>query len=236
MELHLSSVFLLIKLFFLKEKFDYILKQLRKSYRKPPKMTHNCPRIVLTGGPGGGKTELMRELRADDPHANRWILVPESAPLLFQAGLNGREKRFQWAVVQLQIALEEICAKSARLGQVLICHRGTLDPLAYWLRNGWDESEFFEYTEMSRDEHYRRYLGVIHLQTAAIGAEEHYRFWPDAHRPETLPQAAELDRLCAQAWRGHPRYVLVENINRDWVDKARYARDALTRWLMSTNT
>ena len=190
---------------------------------------------MLTGGPGGGKTELMRELRADDPYAERWILVPEAAPLLFQAGLDGREKRFQWAVVQLQIALEESCAKSACPEQVLICHRGTLDPLAYWLRNGWDESEFFECTAMSRDEHYRRYFGVIHLQTAAIGAEAHYRRWPDAHRPETLAQAAEIDRLCVHAWRGHPRYVLIDNADRDWLEKARAARSVLTRWLVSAN-
>jgi hypothetical protein len=219
-----------------KRLWSYILKQFGGLYRDLPQTIHNCPRIVLTGGPGGGKTELMHELRADDPHAKRWILVPEAAPLLFQTGLDGRAKRFQWAVVQLQMALEEICAKSARPGQVLICHRGTLDPLAYWLRNGWDESEFFEYTAMSRNKHYRRYFGVIHLQTAAIGAEAHYRRWPDAHRPETIAQAVEIDHLCNQVWRRHPRYVLIENINRDWVDKARDARDVLTRWLVSTKT
>lgn len=169
----------------------------------------------------------MRELRAEAPHSRRWLLIPEAAPLLFRAGLDGREKRFQRAVVRLQIAMERICAEAASPNQVLLCHRGTLDPLAYWLRNGWDEGEFFAYTETTRDEHFRRYSGVIHLQTAAIGAEEHYRRWPDAHRPETLEQAAETDRLCARAWSGHPRYTLIDNAGRDWPDKARTARDLL---------
>ena len=36
---------------------------------------------MLTGGPGGGKSALMAELRAADPCAERWLLMPEAAPL-----------------------------------------------------------------------------------------------------------------------------------------------------------
>lgn len=171
----------------------------------------DCPLIALTGGPGGGKTTFMRELRAEDPRAERWLFVPEAAPLLFQAGLSARHKSFQRAVMRLQTAMEEACAEAATPRQILICHRGTLDPLVYWLRSRWAEEEFF--TETSRADHFRRYAGVIHLQTAAIGADAHYRRWPDAHRPETLEQAAETDRLCAHAWSEHPHYILIDNAN-----------------------
>jgi hypothetical protein len=106
-----------------------------------------------------------------------------------------------------------------------------LDPLAYWLRNGWPEDEFFAYTQTTREEHFGRYLGVIHLQTAAIGAETHYHRWPDAHRPETPEQAAETDHLCAYAWGAHPRYVLIDNAGRDWSAKAWATRDLLNHWL-----
>lgn len=188
------------------------------------------PSIVLTGGPGGGKTTLMRELHAADP-AGRWLLLPEAAPLLFRAGLSAREKQLQKGVVRLQAALEEAYAEAAPAGSVLLCHRGTLDPLAYWLRNGWEEDEFFRLSGTGREEHFRRYTGVLHLQTAAIGAAAHYRRWPDAHRPETAEQAAEIDRLCMRAWGGHPRYCLLDNAGRDWVDKATAARTILERWL-----
>jgi predicted ATPase len=191
----------------------------------------NVPCVVLTGGPGGGKTTLMRELRASDPQARRWLLVPEAAPLLFQTGLNGRKKLFQRAVVQLQITLEQICAEAASQGQILVCHRGTLDALAYWLRNGWEEQEFFPMIGMTREEHLRRYTGVIHLQTTAIGAASHYSRWPDAHRPETRAEAAEIDHLCVSAWESHPRYVWVENAGRDWPAKAQVVCDVLANWL-----
>ncbi len=38
---------------------------------------------------------------------------------------------------------------------------------------------------------------VLHLQTAAIGAEAHYRRFPDAHRPETPEQSVPIHRDCA---------------------------------------
>ncbi|MBI4673451.1 MAG: AAA family ATPase [Chloroflexi bacterium] len=183
--------------------------------------------IVVTGGPGGGKTTLMRELRAADPHARRWLLVPEAAPLLFQAGLSARDKTFQRAVMQLQIALEDICAQAANSDQVLICHRGTLDPLAYWLRSGWDEREFFAMTQTTRAEHFARYAAVIHLQTAALGAEPFYLRYPQAHRPETIEQAAATDQLCARAWSQHPCYVLITNDGRDWESRSRAAHETL---------
>ncbi len=192
---------------------------------------NSCLRIVLTGGPGGGKTTLMNILRTEDPYSKRWLLVPEVAPLLFQAGLNAREKKFQRAVVRLQIALEDACAEVSTPGQVLVCHRGTLDPLAYWLRAGWLEPDFFTFTKTTYSTHFQRYQGVIHLQTAAIGASAYYRRWPEAHRPETPEAAAETDRLCAWAWRNHPHYALIENIDQDWSAKANAARKVLNDWL-----
>jgi hypothetical protein len=103
------------------------------------------------------------------------------------------------------------------------------------MRNGWDEGEFFAATGMSWEEHYRRYLGVIHLQTVAIGAEGCYRRWPDAHRPETIEQAAEIDWLCARVWGGHPRYVFVDNFGKNWPTKARVAHDRLNCLLASVS-
>jgi hypothetical protein len=182
--------------------------------------------IVLTGGPCGGKSTFLRELRARADQHHRWIFVPEAAPLLFHAGLDATTQGFQQAVVALQTALEDVCLAAAASDRPVICHRGTLDALAYWMRNGWAEDEFFAAT-LPRQEHLRRYAGVLHLQTAAVGAEPFYRRWPEAHRPETASQAAEIDALCAHAWRSHPRYAVVENAGRNWTEKARLVAAAL---------
>ncbi|EKU98204.1 hypothetical protein Lepto7375DRAFT_7466 [Leptolyngbya sp. PCC 7375] len=189
-------------------------------------MTSKCLKIVLTGGPCGGKTTLMNELQNMDLDVN-WTLVPEAAPLLFQAGIDRRKKSFQKAVIELQISLETISEKFSQDGSILICHRGTLDPLAYWLRNGWDENDFFAYTQMSLHEHHERYSGIIHLQSVAIGAEEHYLSWPNAHRTETIEQAKQTDYLCQHAWNKHPHYLLVDNTKRNWLEKSKIVKRLL---------
>lgn len=185
------------------------------------------PMIALTGGPCGGKTTFMRELREQDPDAVRWLMVPEAAPLLFSAGLRARERAFQRAVVTLQIGLEEACSAAAKPTQMLLCHRGVLDPLAYWLAAGWLEREFFDEVGFGRAELIGRYSGVIHIRTAALGAEQHYRRWPDAHRPETIEQSATIDNLCIKAWCVHPRHTIIGNNYLGWNQKSGALHDAL---------
>jgi len=68
---------------------------------------------------------------------------------------------------------------------------------------------------------------VIHLVTAADGAAEHYRRWPEAHRPETVEDAIRLDRLLERVWSNHPRYCRIDNTGRDWIAKAAVARAVL---------
>ncbi len=192
-------------------------------------------RIALTGGPGGGKSSLVRELRAEDPAARKWVAVPEAATVLIQAGLSPRTRPFQEAVIRLQLVLEAEIERSAREeGRrddfVLLCDRGTLDSLAYWRLGGWPEEEFHALSGMDLDEHISRYVGIIHLQTTAIGAGMHYRRGRTEGRHEAREQAAEIDRLCGEAWGTHPRYILIENTAQGWPAKLATARQALKEW------
>lgn len=187
----------------------------------------DIPQVVLTGGPGGGKTTFLRELRGMDPERERFILVPEAATLLIGAGHLPGTKEFQLAVVRLQLALEQNCSDLAHPGQVLICDRSVVDSLAYWRLLGGSEDEFFERIGLSRDEVYARYTGAIHLRTAALGAHEFYVRIRAGARMETQEEAAEIDFMCGQVWRAHPGYQLVDNGSEGWKEKIDNANRAL---------
>jgi len=191
------------------------------------------PQIVLTGGPGGGKTTLLEELARDPAWAGRFLALPEAIFCLGRVGISPRERLFQRLMVETQRALEAALARALEPDdpRCILCHRGTLDPLAYWLDRGWDEAAFFAYTGTSYETHYGRYRAVIHLVTAADGAEAHYQNWPDAHRTESVKHAVRLDRLLHRVWSGHPHYYRLDNAGRDWPTKSAAARALLAEFL-----
>jgi predicted ATPase len=187
------------------------------------------PVIVLTGGPGGGKTPLIDDLRRDPAWTNRFVTLPETIFYATQTNISVKEQLFQRVMVNLQIALEDGLQRALDPAdpRVIICHRGSLDPLAYWLRCGWTEEEFFAFTNTTREAHYQRYTAVIQLVTAADGAPEAYTRWPQAHRPEEAEDAIWLDRWLEQVWRGHPHYFRLDNDRRNWPEKSAEARRIL---------
>jgi hypothetical protein len=136
-------------------------------------------------------------------------------------------------MVNLQIALEDGLQRALNPAdpRVILCHRGSLDPLAYWIQRGWSEDEFFEFTETRLEDHYQRYTAVIQLVTAADGALWAYSRWPHAHRPEEAEDAIRLDRCLEQIWGKHPQYFRLDNEGRDWQEKSAEARRILERMI-----
>lgn len=57
----------------------------------------------------------------------------------------------------------------------------------------------------------KRYDAVVHLVTAAIGAEKFYTTANNAARSETVEQARALDYRTLNAWMGHPNLTVVDN-------------------------
>jgi hypothetical protein len=189
--------------------------------------------VVLTGGPGGGKSSLIEEIQRDPAWSGRIGSLPEAISFMSQVGLSLLEPLFQRTMVHLQMALEDGLDRAFVHNQIrlILCHRGSLDPLAYWLDRGWAEEEFFAFTGTRLEEHYRRYAAVIHMVTSADGATPCYARWPEAHRPEEVEDAVRLDRLLHRIWSGHPGYHRLDNAGRDWAAKSLAARRIVGRYL-----
>lgn len=179
--------------------------------------------IVLTGGPCAGKTSALSQLMEWlSGLGYRVVVVPESATELINSGL--RPQNFNDAIFFQQVMARSICFKedlfaSAALGMrtdnslkpvILLCDRGVMDAQAYIGRDAF-------MTVLSREKLDlasacdRRYAAVIHMRTAADGAEEFYTLANNSARAETPEEARALDRATEQAWHGHPRFFVVDN-------------------------
>ena len=176
------------------------------------------PQIVITGGPGGGKTTFLKWLKESAPQGERFLAVPEAATRLIQSGMRPGSPDFQEEIIALQLATEWVCQTEAAPGQVLVCDRGTLDGLAYWKLLHLSAEDFFEMSRMSLADHLGRYLGVIHLQTTAIGASDYYQRC-EFGRPEPPDEALRIDHALLEVWSTHPRFYLVENGPGGWIEK-----------------
>jgi predicted ATPase len=172
-----------------------------------PKPTPRC-RIVLTGGPGGGKTTAADLFRRE--LGERVVVVPESATLVFSGGFPRCDVppgllSAQRAIFHVQRNLEDV--QSARFpDRVLLCDRGTVDGAAYWPG---PPTEFFAEMGTSLEEELARYDGVIFFESAAVGGLQVEG--GNALRTESVAQAVAIDTRLREVWARHPRFILVRH-------------------------
>jgi predicted ATPase len=168
-------------------------------------MQKRC-RIVLTGGPGGGKTTAADLFRRE--LGERVVIVPESATILFAGGFPrstqiDAQRAAQAAIFHVQTNLEDV--QSAQFpDRVLLCDRGTIDGAAYWPNH---ERDFFECMGTTFERELQRYDAVVFFETAAIAGASIEGGNPV--RTESLNEAVELDARLRKLWSRHPRFMLV---------------------------
>jgi predicted ATPase len=163
-------------------------------------------RIVLTGGPGGGKTTAADLFRREI--GERVVIVPEAATLLFAGGfprVNEESviRATQMAIYHVQRNLEEIQA-SIYPKRILLCDRGTIDSAAYWPEQ---PERFFELVGTSLEDELKRYDAVLFFESAAVGGIQIEGGNPI--RNESISQAAELDEKLRKLWSQHPRFTMI---------------------------
>jgi len=172
----------------------------------------------------------------------RVATVPELATLMFnslglQASACGEMTQsqllvFESSLVRLQLEYEKAVKQIARaLGQstVVLHDRGCMDLKAYMPSETWDAlTAQLGQTDVSlRDQ---RYDGIIHLVTAAKGAEKFYTTANNNVRSEGLQQARDLDDRTLQAWVGHEHHYVIDN-STNFNDKIRRATDSVQHLL-----
>lgn len=142
------------------------------------------------------------------------MTVPEAATLLFTNGAKFETPiSFQLAVLRVQMALEnnfESLAQVSNEPAVILCDRGLMDGSAYVDTSTWEEIMRLEGVKET-DIRDARYDAVIHMVTAADGAEEYYTLANNASRHETVAEARSQDKKTQQAWTGHSRLHVIGN-------------------------
>jgi len=171
-------------------------------------------RIVLTGGPGAGKTavlELMRRALCD--HVR---VLPESAGILFGGGFPRlttpiHRRAAQRAIFHVQRELEATTDDDP--SAIVVCDRGTVDGAAYWPGPGelWTEVNTTLAAELAR------YDVVIHLRVP--GAQYNHQ---NPLRTEDVSTAHAIDDRIAALWAGHPHRFEVD-AEHDFFAKASHA-------------
>lgn len=182
-------------------------------------------KIVVTGGPCGGKSTAMIRIREEFRQLGYTVMsVAETATELITGGVAPwmckTVAEYQYCQLQLQLEKERVftfAAKGMPSDNILIvCDRGALDNKAYVSENEWTEM----LAKLRVDEAKLRdsYDAVFHLVSAAKGADEWYSTESNTARTETPEQAARLDDKLAAAWAGHP-YVRVIDATAAFEDK-----------------
>lgn len=167
---------------------------------------HETRRIVITGGPGAGKTAVLELIRQSFCRHVR--VLPEAAGIVFGGGFPrgsapAQRRPAQRAIYFIQRELEALQEAGSESPAVVMCDRGTVDGLAYWP----GPDALWASVDSSLEEEYARYHAVIHLRTPTEAGGYNN---DNPLRIETAEQARAIDDRIAIAWQGHPRRFEVE--------------------------
>lgn len=175
---------------------------------------HRPRRIVLTGGPGAGKTAVLEIVRRSLCQHVR--VLPEAASIVFGGGFPREEdlscrRAAQRAISHIQRELE--VTVEAHNPAIVLCDRGTIDGLAYWPG---PVEDFWSTLRTTLESELVRYASVLHLRTPAAAQGYNQQ---NPLRTESPAAAAQIDERILDAWQQHARRYLIEPTG-DFLHKA----------------
>lgn len=175
-------------------------------------------KIVFTGGPGGGKTTILKQI-ASDLRENGYnvFIVPETARMFIENGIkpkpNDREYtlQFQDAILKEQLFKEQITEKFAKMENnnqktIILYDRAAIDNRAY-LDSREDFDMLLKNNNVSELELINKYDLVIHL--VSLAATNKNLYVNDNERTESPEEALEKEKKTANAWTLHRNMKIV---------------------------
>jgi hypothetical protein len=185
------------------------------------KQSHTARLMVLTGGPGAGKTAVLEVVRRS--FCEHIAVLPEAAGIVFGGGFPRRSstaarRAAQRAIWRVQRALEELVVGEGNVA-VALCDRGTLDGEAYWP----GPESLCEVEGTTARAELARYSAVIHLRSPpADGGYNHV----NPLRIESAEEARAIDDRIFAAWAEHPHRVVIDSTD-DFITKLAAAVSAI---------
>jgi hypothetical protein len=185
---------------------------------------HEPRMVVVTGGPGAGKTALLELVRRH--FCEHVAVLPEAAGIVFGGGFPRRDSlaarsAAQRAIYHVQCELEA-CVWGEGRAAVALCDRGTVDGAAYWPG---PDPDPWRALGTTLEAELRRYEAVIHLRTPS--AEHGYNL-SNPLRTESAKEACRLDERIAEVWSMHPRRTVIDS-GEDFLEKMLRAVEAIRR-------
>ena len=167
-------------------------------------------RIVLTGGPGSGKTSVLGKIeQVFSAQGYKVIVVDETATYLINKGIkpfgDGALSMvdFQEIVMKLQLAKENVIDRAIEMmpdeNVIVVYDRGIIDNSAYI-----NQEELFEVLSRinnvkSVSDLMNKYDFVINL----VGSKDFYTTENNKARSEDISEALDLGNRTLKAWLGH---------------------------------
>lgn len=173
-------------------------------------------RIVLTGGPGSGKTTVLDTInKVYTSMGYKVIIVEETATYLIEKGIKPFGEGsinlldFQELVLSMQLAKEKIIDRAIEMMDeekvIVIYDRGAIDNLAYM-----NEFEFKEVcNRLNSVPTFTDLMNKYDLVINLVGRKDFYTTENNKARSEKVDEALTLGEKTLKSWLGHKKLKIV---------------------------